>query len=142
MNNLTTVDFEDQTSQDFAPGQTFTSNGVHFSLLPGTEAPMSIRSSSGTHVNGQVLVVRSGTVDIHPSQAPKSFSFWYTNADKGLIVSFLAQDGSIITEIHVPPREGGEKEFNHTLERTFTTARVKVPANDVLIDRLQFSESR
>ncbi|MBH3408887.1 hypothetical protein I5P86_27875 [Pseudomonas glycinae] len=139
MNPLTTVDFEDQTPQDFAPGQTLISNGVRFYLLPGTTVPMSIMRSSGTHVNGQVLVVRQGTVDINLNQATKSFSFWYTNAGKGLTVRFL-QDDLIITEIHEPPHGGGEKEFKPAIERTFTRVQIEVPGDSVLIDKLELAQ--
>lgn len=138
MNTLTTVDFEDQTPQDFAPGQTLISNGVRFYLLPSNTVPMSIMRSSGTHVNGQVLVVRQGTVDINLNQATKSFSFWYTNAGKGLTVRFFAPDGSKIDEFIEPAHGAGEKAFGRTIQRSFTKVSIEVPGDNVLIDKLEF----
>lgn len=135
---MNTVDFEDQASKTYAPGQTFTSYGVPFHLLPGSTAPMSIQGSSGTHVNGQVLVIRPGTVEIDLNTAQNSFSFWFANADKGLTVRFFAQDGSKIDEFIEPAHGAGEKAFGHTIQPSFTRVQIEVHGDSALIDKLEF----
>lgn len=140
MNNLITVDFEDQTSQDFAPGQTFTSNGVRFHLLPASTVPMSIKKAGGTHVNGQVLIIRTGIVDIDLDELRISLSFWFSNAAKGMTVRFFAQDGSKIVEFNEPAHGAGEKSFGYTIQRPFKKAQIEVPGDSVFIDELRFTK--
>ncbi|MGY2438128.1 hypothetical protein [Pseudomonas sp. SDO52101_S400] len=140
MNNLTTVDFEDQASKDFAPGEQFTSNGTSFHLLSGSAAPMSIIESNGTHVKGKVLVMRRGILDINLGQAQDSLSFWYVNADKGMTVRFFAQDGSKIYEFDEPPHGAGEKACGRTIKPSFTRVQIEVPGDNVLIDELQLTQ--
>jgi hypothetical protein len=135
--SVNTENFNDMEKKDYQPGEGFDRALMTFSLSEDSSTRMSIVSTTGSNVEGKTLALRKGTLQIKFKEPPLSFSFWFTNAEKGFNVTVFTVDNKKI-EVTEPDHGGGEKEFKYQTTQKIEKIQITNTADTVFIDSIQF----
>ncbi|MHC8342956.1 hypothetical protein [Pseudomonas sp. RT6P73] len=115
-------DFNDMENKLYQENSGFSRSAMGFYLLPRADgkAAMEIRSfSSGDeNLNGKVLQLFFGRLEITFNSSASHFSFWFINALKGFTVFAYDTKGNLIERIESPGNDhdnsSKEFKFEHT----------------------------